>query len=149
MTVSIVATELRSLYDSHGHLSPALVVDAARDPDSPLHPRFEWDDSTAAERYRVFQAAHLIRSVKVEIVRHHSGPRRVREFIHIPTPKPGSGDEDAPSAGYVPQDVVAASPEMSRIALREMERRWKELRRSYQDHVEFWDMVRRDVPAAS
>lgn len=48
-----------------GELRPGDVVDAARDEESPIHAWFEWDDSTAAEAYRVDQARDLIKSVRV------------------------------------------------------------------------------------
>lgn len=52
-----------------GVLSAAHVVDAARDPSSPLHDEFEWDDDVAAEAYRLAQAGALVRRVKLHIVR--------------------------------------------------------------------------------
>lgn len=50
-----------------GRLQPADVVTDARDPTSPLHSHFEWDDSVAAERHRLSQARTLIRSVKIHV----------------------------------------------------------------------------------
>lgn len=41
------------------------VVDAARPEDSPIHDQFEWDDSEAAEQYRIAQARRLVRSIEV------------------------------------------------------------------------------------
>jgi hypothetical protein len=41
------------------------VVEDARPPDAALHWAFEWDNPTAAEKYREEQARHLIRSVYV------------------------------------------------------------------------------------
>ena len=38
------------------------VVAAARDPLSPLHSKFQWDDSKAAHRYRLWQARQIIAS---------------------------------------------------------------------------------------
>jgi hypothetical protein len=46
---------------SGGTLTPAAVVDAARGESNPLHHRFCWDDTRAAELYRLEQARHLIR----------------------------------------------------------------------------------------
>lgn len=42
---------------------PKLVVDSARDENSPLHPHFDWDDTVAAEKWRVEQARDLIRCI--------------------------------------------------------------------------------------
>lgn len=50
---------------AEGHLTPQATVAAARDPRSPLHPHFEWDDKLAAEAYRLDQARHLIRLIRV------------------------------------------------------------------------------------
>lgn len=50
-----------------GVLRPKDVVEAARDPDNILHPRFEWNNTKAAEQYRLLQARQLIR-VSVQVV---------------------------------------------------------------------------------
>lgn len=49
-----------------GRLQPEDTVDAARDPKSALHPHFDWDDTVAAEKWRLEQARLLIRSIRVE-----------------------------------------------------------------------------------
>lgn len=46
-------------------LLPAKVEEEARDPNSPLHDSFEWDDSKAGYQYRLWQARHLIASVEM------------------------------------------------------------------------------------
>jgi hypothetical protein len=46
-----------------GKLLAADIVDTARDEDSPLHRYFDWDDSSAAEKYRLWQARQLIVTV--------------------------------------------------------------------------------------
>lgn len=56
--------ELEKVRAAHrGRLHPKVVVNAARDPKSPLHSKFEWNNTKAAEAYRLEQAAELIRSV--------------------------------------------------------------------------------------
>src|SRR5258708_6107559 len=62
-----IVDALRGLEHQNGRLIPADVVQAARDPDSPLHSHFIWDDTEAAQRYRLIQASAVIRSVKLEI----------------------------------------------------------------------------------
>jgi hypothetical protein len=46
-------------------LTPDAVVEVATDPDHVLHDSFEWDDGAAGHSYRVWQARHLIRGVKI------------------------------------------------------------------------------------
>jgi len=62
----------------HGHCSPHDIVDAAADPRSPLHREFEWDDSEAAQMYRLAQAGALVRRVKLTIVREDPVTRKVK-----------------------------------------------------------------------
>lgn len=50
---------------SGGELEPKAVVDTARDARHPLHPHFEWNDSVAADSYRLDQARGIIRIVRV------------------------------------------------------------------------------------
>ena len=45
-----------------------MVLDAARDPESPIHDGFEWDDTKAAEEFRLTQARLIIRSLRIEIL---------------------------------------------------------------------------------
>lgn len=51
---------------NNGRLTPAIVVAAATDPESPLHNRFTWDDTEAAIKHRENEARALIRTVRVE-----------------------------------------------------------------------------------
>ncbi len=72
-----IARELRRIAKSNGGLLlPAKVVEAARPKSSPLHSSFEWDDTEAAENYRLWQARQLIRVV-VEQVPGMSGSTEV------------------------------------------------------------------------
>lgn len=49
-----------------GELTPKAVLDTARSREHPLHPHFEWNDTLAAESYRLDQARNLIRIVRVQ-----------------------------------------------------------------------------------
>jgi hypothetical protein len=49
-----------------GALTPKAVVETARNPKNILHKHFEWDDSAAAEAYRLDQARTVIRCIHVE-----------------------------------------------------------------------------------
>lgn len=57
-----VASELEAIRRKHrGVLRPRNVVDAASDPENPLHDSFEWDDGKASDQYRLWQAREMIR----------------------------------------------------------------------------------------
>lgn len=61
------------------------LLDASRDEDAPLHKCFEWDDNIAAEKYRVYQARHIINSVEIRYVDVETPPHlsRSRYFINV------------------------------------------------------------------
>lgn len=90
MTPEAIA-EIKALEDRSGRLTPEQVVDAARSPSSAIHECFEWDDSTAAEKYRVEQARDLLKRVKIEVEIHET-TIRVVGYVRDPdaeTGKPG------------------------------------------------------------
>src|SRR6185312_2039420 len=92
MSNQIIVDTLRDLEQENGRLIPSDVVSAARDPESPLHSHFTWDDAEAAEQYRLDQARTLIRSVRVEITV-RDVPLSVVGYVRDP-------EADANQAGY-------------------------------------------------
>lgn len=133
---------LQTIYDQRGELTPRLVVDEARDESHPLHPRFEWDDSVAGERYREVQAQQLIRSVRLTTRRSDgkTPDTSIRAFQSVRR-------EDGYS--YVPSEDVAADPMLTQIVLMDMKREWKSLQKRYGHFAEFVEMVRADVEQAA
>jgi hypothetical protein len=51
---------------NNGLLQKSAVLDAARDPGSPLHEHFTWDQEEASAKWLLVEAGLLIRRVKVE-----------------------------------------------------------------------------------
>lgn len=82
-----MTAELRRITAEHGGLlRPEDVVEAARPAASPLHHRFEWDDTEAARQYRLVQAEQLIR-VSVIVVGAET-PLQTRCFVSLTTDRP-------------------------------------------------------------
>lgn len=57
----IIAELSRIAEKNGGLLRPEDVVEEASDPRSPLHDQFDWDDTEAAQKWRLHQARNLIR----------------------------------------------------------------------------------------
>jgi len=105
-----MAAELNRLAKQNGgKITPRMVVDAARDDNSPLHDYFEWNDSEAAEKYREMQARTLLRSVPLK-VKTTSTKFEVSEYIRDPEAKP----EDQ---GYVQVTALRPQEDLARDAL--------------------------------
>ncbi len=52
-----------------GYVPVEDVVEEARDPASPLHDFFTWDDTECAQKYRLLEAGHLVRRLKITLIR--------------------------------------------------------------------------------
>ncbi len=92
-----------------GRLTAEQVVEDARDPDSPLHGYFTWDDTEAANAHRLNEARALIRSVKVVVTYENqkvSTPRYVRDTA-----------QPAASQGYVSAEQIRLEPENARALM--------------------------------
>lgn len=124
--------ELQKLYDQFGKLTPDLVVNEARNPDSDLHEYFVWDDAEAAELHRLEQARALIRRVKITYVDKAHDKQEVRAFVSVPS---GNGQV------YRHVDDVAGDPFQKKLILSQMKREWQTLLTRWGRYEEFWDLV--------
>lgn len=121
-----------------GGLTPEIVVDAARPEEHPLHSRFEWDDSIAAEKWRREQASELIRSVKITYANARGIEKSVRAYVAV------RGDTYG-STGYVPTEEALSDPFTRALLLREFEREWKTFKAKYDCLAEFASVIARDA----
>ena len=63
----VIGQTIEDLRDSKGHITPIEIVENAKNKKSPIHNFFEWEESKAAEQYRLQQARNLVNHI-VEIV---------------------------------------------------------------------------------
>ena len=89
-----VIRECQNLYATKGLVKAEDLVAIARDPNSPLHDTFEWDDDVAAQKYREVQARTLIKIVTVELANGNTVPNYVNVKMETP--------EGKTQRGYVP-----------------------------------------------
>lgn len=136
---------LLTIREEHGRLTPRIVLDEASSPEHPLHPRFEWDDAVAGEKYRLRQAHELIVSVKVRYApaTETKPEQRGRAFHAV-------RDAEGPEPyRYEPAEDVAGDPLMAKLVLQDMEREWRALYYRYKHFEEFAEMVRGDLGQAA
>jgi len=74
--------ELDRIYQKHGALTTAEIVNESREETAPLHPCFEWNDAVAAEKYRETQAAEIVRAI-VAVAEKDNQPLNIRAFVHV------------------------------------------------------------------
>lgn len=108
---SDAAAELDRIYRKYGEIDPHTVVDESRPEGAVLHGLFDWDDASAAEKYRVVQARFIIRNI-VPADAEDDADTRVRSYHSI-------------GRNYLPTKVIMSDADMRKrlldAALRDLE----------------------------
>lgn len=99
--------------EADGPISPQMVLDRARDESSPLHDCFEWNDTIAAEKFRMVQARVLLRLVVPVYANSNFETIRIPLFQSVRALR-GRDNGEAPS--YLPS-VSLLSDEQRRLML--------------------------------
>jgi hypothetical protein len=116
----VAATEISRLVEEHGQrLDASDVVSAATSPVNPLHPEFEWDDSTAANEHRLMQARNLMNAVQVTFETPKNGNLTTSYFCTIAKPGDNGRKRDYTAIDYAMSDEDLR-PKVLQNALREL-----------------------------
>lgn len=78
--INKVVAELKEIEEVHGNVTPQLVVDSSKNKSSILHNYFDWDNETAANKWRLRQASKLLGHIEVKIIKDNE-PKIVRAFL--------------------------------------------------------------------
>lgn len=109
-----------------GELTSARFLDVSRPEDAPTHNLFEWNDSVAAERYRLQQATVAINSVEVQIVNESTAtviPQAA--FVNVISKAPARTGE------FAPIDVALSDANMRNTLLQNALKELQSFRRKY------------------
>ena len=104
--------------DPEGKVRPNAVVDEARDPSSPLHDRFEWDDTLGGEQYRLIQARRLIRAA-VTLLPSTNKPCRAYVSLTSDRSSPEEDEELGSTGSYRLTADVLGSDQLQRLLLQD------------------------------
>lgn len=107
---NVAGTEIERIRrQRQGFYQPHDLVDASRPDEAPLHPGFEWDDTIAAENYRVEQAKYIVRNI-VLVEGGHRSPdldgKRAYVSVRVDT------DEGERSPHYTAIQVALEDPDL-------------------------------------
>ena len=84
---NIVGGVVEQLEEEHGQATKENFLEVSRPEDAPTHCLFEWDDSVAAEKYRLDQSRHIINGLRVVYVNNDKEDTKVPAFINVAPPK--------------------------------------------------------------
>jgi hypothetical protein len=114
-----VINELRRL-SQQGQLTPAQVLEHAKDPASPLHGYITWDEGEAAAKLRLHEAGLLVRRVRVHIEQSKARDVVIKPKVTVsaaPRPMANDGTRKPFSATLEPHpDQAAAAAPINRLA---------------------------------
>ncbi len=134
-----VGKELQRISKQKGCLKPALIVEAARPPESSLHAFFTWDDTEAAEQWRETQARGLVRSVRIVQCDMPSQEQPViRAFVSVQ-----ASDTETKFEGhaYLPIQVATKSEDYKKQILDAAMSELREWKRRYSDYQQYFSSI--------
>jgi hypothetical protein len=118
-----ILEELQKIEAKNGILKPEDVVEYAANKRTALHSHFTWDDSIAAQKYRIWQARQII-SVQVEYLERAEETHQV--FVSLTTDRQDGG-------GYRPMVTVLNNTEMREQLLADALAEARLFKQKYQD----------------
>lgn len=127
-------------------VSPHDLLEDARKKKSPLHKYFEWDDTVAAEKWRLHYARNIINHIDVEVIV-EGKPTTQPAYISFSSNKK---DEDVEEGGftYVSIEKVLREPDLFERHRAKLLRELRSLRNRYEDFSSILDAAILQLEAA-
>lgn len=121
---NIVGHTIENIEKANGECTAKMLLDEARAEESPIHELFEWDDSIAAEKYRLKQATEIITAIAVVIEDNLETPKKVRAFANVGARHKGS---------FIPMTTALAKEESRKVVLQHALEELKEFKAKYKN----------------
>lgn len=112
MDIKKVVSELNDIQKRDGEITPEIIVKEARKTHSELHNYFEWNNTKAADQYRLQQAAELLRRIEVKVIK-DGEPKTIRAFEVI-----NKGVGEKAYASFNVADGLSRSKELALSSLK-------------------------------
>lgn len=106
VAADVAHKELEAIREKVGAINPEDVVTRAKSKRNPLHPEFDWNDESAANKHRIERARALIRSI---VVVRKSAPMVQARQYEITTNVAPAGSS-APKQVYRTTEEILADP---------------------------------------
>lgn len=137
--VKVIAKELQRIQSEQSVITPNAVVEAARSKASPLHSVFEWNDTKAADAYRLWQARMLIRSVFI-VDSSDKNAEPVRAFVNVVPEEDDDGF--VTDRGYVFTPTIASKVDYRNQVLNYALEQLKGWRKRFGNYKQFFGVVK-------
>lgn len=132
----IAGEKIEEIIQDQGSVTKENFLEASRPADSVTHDLFEWDDSAAAEKYRLHQSNMIINSITVKVsVDHKKEPITTRAFVNV---LPEGGKE---KAAFLRIDAALSDEEYKTVVLANAIRELHEFKRKYETYSELSQVI--------
>lgn len=122
----------------HGEVTPQILLDDSRPTDAVLHPCYEWDDSIAAEKYRLHQSKKIIGNLVIVSVSKNKDDAeketRVNAFVSI--------KERNESASYRPTVMALSNSNMKAQVVKNAVAELRMFKAKYNGIVDFESIIK-------
>ena len=114
-----------------GELTKEAFLEESRPEDSPTHGLFEWDDTAAAEKFRLAQSRICIQDIVVTIVKNTETPKTVHAFVNT-----NSAIGRKEKASYSNIEVALSDEDKRKVVLRNAFYELQIFEQKYSDYQE-------------
>jgi hypothetical protein len=142
LRVEQIKRELTLISARHnGYRSTEVIVDAAKNENSPLHNEFEWDDTEAAHKFRLAQAGALVRRVKFTLIRENEEDKKINITVQRAyQSRESARDKANPDHGYEPIEVIMRNETKRHELVSQVLKELQAYRKRYASFMELKDV---------
>lgn len=83
MDANVVGSVVEEIESEHGEVTKEFLLEKSRPEESVTHGLFEWDDSKAAEKYRLEQSKRIINNLRVVYETKEEEKVAVKAFVNV------------------------------------------------------------------
>ena len=130
----IAGEHIQKLADEHGEVTPMILLEDARPEGSVLHPCYEWDDTKAAEKYRLHQSKLIIANLTVVSINDSEEIRPTNAFVTI--------NERNERASYVSVVQALSNKETKEQVIRNAKAELNMFKQKYQNLVDLSKLLK-------
>ena len=123
--------KIEEIIQQYGAVTKENFLEASKPADSVTHNLFEWDDTKAAEKYRLHQSNMIINSLTVQVnVENRATPITTRAFVNV------QKEDGRQKAEFLRIDTAFSDMECKTIVLANAIQELREFRKKYETYSE-------------
>lgn len=123
--------KIEEIIQQYGAVTKENFLEASRPAESETHNLFEWDDTKAAEKYRLHQSNMIINSLTVQVnVENRATPITTRAFVNV------QKEDGRQKAEFLRIDTAFSDMECKTIVLANAIQELREFQKKYETYSE-------------